>query len=106
MVAGSYSKDLGQNGWTRISDTLIHHADHQAYLKGEGGTTDGSNNYHQDVTKWIAIRVVGTVVFGAGMQCAVGDTIDASDSFSDGDIIQGPFTKIQLASGVVYAYRG
>ncbi len=102
---GSYSRELGQRGFDRISDTKIHHADATANQEGNGGTDDGSNTYYSGVHKWVAIKVVGTVAFGAGMETKVGSKIETGDSFPDGDIIQGPFTKIQLSSGTVYAYR-
>ena len=104
-IPGSYSRELGQQGFDRIADTLIHHADNSNSTAGNPGTSDGSNNYHADVQKWIAVKVIGSAVFAAGTKVAVGDKPDPTDTLLDGDIIQGPFTKIQLSSGTVYAYR-
>lgn len=101
---GSFSRDLGQRGFKRIADTLIHHADFQNVQDGNGGTDDGSNTYHPNVQKWFAVKIMGTVVFNAsGTEMYAGD-IPGADTFIDGDVIQGPFKKIQLTSGVVYAY--
>lgn len=103
---GSYSRELGQRGFDRIADTLIHHADNANATAGNGGTSDASNNYHVDVQKWIAIKVIeAAVIDHTQTVMAIGDPPNSADVLLDGDIIQGPFLKIKLTSGKIYAYR-
>lgn len=105
-IPGSYSRELGQQGFDRIADTLIHHADSKNAITGNGGTNDGSNNYHPEVQKWIAIKVIESAVIDhTETVMAVGDPPNSADVLVDGDIIQGPFLKIKLNSGKVYAFR-
>lgn len=104
-MTGRYSAEMGQSGFTRIADTKIHHADHTAFKEGNAGTDDASNTYHSDIEKWVAVKVIGSAVFDTGTVMATGDAPDAADALIDGDVIQGPFRKIQLSSGTVYAYK-
>lgn len=106
-MSGKYSAELGQSGFTRIVDTKVNHADFEATQKGEGGTSDGANTYHPNVVKWIAIKVIESAVIDhTGTVMATGDAPNSSDVLVDGDVIWGPFKKIKLTSGKVYAYIG
>ena len=103
----SYSVSLGQHGFKRIADQLVHHADYQPNQDGNPGTDDASNKYYIDVRKFIAVLIVDAAsTFDTGtVMAGQSDKPDAADSFSAGSLIWGPFSKLQFgASSVVYAY--
>jgi len=106
-MSGKYSGEMGQYGMTRITGTVIHHADFEESQDGNGGTSDGSNTYHPDIKKWVAVKILeGGTIDHNGTVMAAGDTPNSADIQVDGDIIWGPFKKIKLSAGKAYAYIG
>lgn len=70
-------------------------------LQGFDAITDTSAN----TGTWMAIKAIhGDAVIATGTT-SVGDSLPASTTLSEGDVIYGPFTAITLASGKVLAYR-
>jgi len=102
----AYSLALGQHGFKRIADTKTHHSDLVNAQNGSPGTDDGTNEYHDDVRKFVAIVILDvTTAFDSGTEMGGNsDAPNASDTFLQGQIIYGPFRKIQLSAGSVYAY--
>lgn len=77
---------LGLAGFDRIADTIVHNGEWAFIVAVSNGT-------------------VADATIGAGCAVALGDAPAAGDVITNGQVIYGPFTAIQLSGGIVYAYR-
>ena len=89
---------FGSNGFTRVADTKIYHAD--------DGTDDGTNQYDgAEIGYYYALKCIAAATFDESGMAGVGDMPADTDTLAAGDVLYGKFTTVQLSAGTVYAYR-